>query len=98
MFKLPSLRRRQFSTGYPADLPDKIMAQLAGGRMSFQNLRRALFGLVKLQPDDGANLTRALNDLEANGRVRRFGRGHGPTFYEFTFYEAVPEPAKKAES
>ena len=94
LFNLSALRRRRESTGYPADLPDRIMAMLGEGRMSYQNLRRGLFGLTKLTPDDADNLTRALKDLEDQGRVRRFGRGHGSTFYEFTFYEAVPQKAE----
>ena len=94
VFKWSALRRRRASTGYPAELPDRIMAMLGQGRMSYQNLRRGLFGLAKLTPDDADNLTRALKDLEEQGRVRRFGRGHGSTFYEFTFYEAVPQKAE----
>jgi hypothetical protein len=94
MFKWSAIRRRRVSAGYPAELPDQIMALLADGRMSYQNLRRALFGLDKLTPDAAANLTRALKDLEDQGRVRRFGRGHGSTFYEFTFYEAVPQTSE----
>jgi DNA-binding HxlR family transcriptional regulator len=91
MFKLSALRRRQVSPGYPAELPERIVAHLAGGRMSFQSLRRSLFGLVRMQPDDSQNLSAALKDLETAGKIRRFGRGHGPTFYEFTFYELMPE-------
>jgi len=91
MFKWSAIRRRRPSAGYPADLPDRIMGLLGDGRMSFQNLRRGLYGLDKLTPDEAANLTRALEDLEKQGRVRRFGRGHGSTFYEFTFYEAIPQ-------
>jgi hypothetical protein len=94
LFNLSALRRRRELVSYPADLPDRIMAQLAGGQMSFQNLRRALFGMTKLEPDDAESLRRALADLEQQGRIRRFGRGHGSTFYEFTFYEAVPQKAE----
>jgi hypothetical protein len=94
MFKWSGLRRRRVSTGYPADLPDRIMGLLADGRVSYQNLRRGLFGLDKLTPDAADSLTRALKDLEDQGRVRRFGRGHGSTFYEFTFYEAIPQKAE----
>ena len=94
MFKWSAIRRRRVSTGYPADLPDRILAVLADGRVSYQNLRRGLFGLTKLTPDDADNLTRALKDLEDQGRVRRFGRGHGSTFYEFTFYEAIPQKSE----
>ena len=94
MFKWSALRRRRASTGYPSDLPDRIVAELGTGRVSHQNLRRALFGMDKMTPDDADNLTRAIKDLEDQGRVRRFGRGHGSTFYEFTFYEAVPQKAE----
>ena len=94
MFKWSAIRRRRVSAGYPADLPDRIMGLLGDGRMSYQNLRRGLFGLDKLTPDDADNLTRALKDLEEQGRVLRFGRGHGSTFYEFTFYEATPQKSE----
>lgn len=67
------------------------MGHLGVSRLSHQNLRRELFGLTKLTPDDAEHLNRALVDLEAQGRVHRLGRGHGSTFYEFTFYEAVPQ-------
>jgi hypothetical protein len=94
MFKWSAIRRRRVSAGYPPELPDRIMGLLAGGHVSYQNLRRGLFGLDKLTPDDADNLTRALKDLEDQGRVRRFGRGHGSTFYEFTFYEALPQKSE----
>jgi len=94
VFKWSAIRRRRVSAGYPADLPERILATLGQGRVSYQNLRRGLFGLTKLTPDDADNLTRALKDLEDQGRVRRFGRGHGSTFYEFTFYEAAPQKAE----
>ena len=94
MFKWSAIRRRRVSAGYPADLPERILATLGQGRVSYQNLRRGLFGLTKLTPDDADNLTRALKDLEDQGRVRRFGRGHGSTFYEFTFYEAIPQKSE----
>lgn len=90
MFKFSALKRRRVTEGYPADLPERILGHLGTERRSFQELRRALFGMQKLQPDDATHLTRALADLEKEGRVQRFGRGHGSTFYEFTFYEAVP--------
>lgn len=96
LFKLSALRRRRESTGYPVDLPDRIMQALGDTQMSFQNLRRSLFGMTRLQPDDATRLSRALADLEAQGKVRRLGRGHGSTFYEFTFYEAIPQKAEPA--
>lgn len=90
MFKLSDLKRRRFTQGYPVDLAERILSELGTERKSFQELRRTLFGLHKLDSDDNAHLNRALADLEKEGRISRFGRGHGSTFYEFTFYEAVP--------
>ena len=89
MFSLGAILRKRKSEGYPADLPDKIVAALGEKHVSAQELRRRLFGLDRLTPAQDESMRRALHDLEAAGRIRRFGRGHGATFYEFTFYENV---------
>ena len=89
MFRIGALLRRRRGHGYPPELPDRIVEALGKRHVTHRELRRHLFGLEKLSPDEADWLTRALRDLEASGKIRRFGRGHGANFYELTFYANV---------